>query len=1204
MLNDSVNNLEQRICALENELEQAQAREAYFQEIAKQAGRKRLLETRELSQLVSEHRAAQEMLSENSAKLEKLVQERTKELKKTNQHLRRTIQKQKTIQKQLERLVELDHAILDISSAFINQPVEKIDKGIIQALEKMGHFSDSHRISLYILAHEGNSILCTHDWRKRKHNEHEEHFHDHYFDIYLEELRNSRDINITTMHDLATLIHQSVSSIPAELFQSLLAVPMMQRGQIYGALVLYGERGKTTKWPEELITFVKIMSDLFVSALDRKVTNLAQRESDERYRDLVEKAGLAITMEAADGSFHYFNRHFADLFGYSEQEITGLNIANLVHPDDVDMVMRFHRNRFHNKQAPTRYEFRGITKNGETIYLEVDIVGLKMKNQLMATRSYIWDITHRVLAERAIQESEARYRSLVENFLDIVLIADYEGNIFYTNPVFKKQTGYAVEELDTMQRKLELFPDDADKTVRLVQDFIESDEQHSAPFENQLCSRDGRMMFFSIIISKIAYANQPMLQFIAHNITDQKIAESAIKKSADFERTVSEILSQFVGSEITDTCIQNTLQTIGEWSNAGRASVYRILEGGTFLSSIYEWCGTSVKPQVKKRQNILVEHLDQWDAILEEKGFIHVPDTAKLPANLRSEKIISASRDIKSFLFIPFRIRNKLYGAISIEDTEKADRWADDDIKLLRLSSEIISSAFERIEAEKMLKRSEAQYRTLFDSSNDEIYVYALKAGLQPGNYINVNNAACTRLGYSKDELLCKSIFDIEAHDNLGKTRAFLERIVRKNHHIFETTHVTKDGLRYPVEVSSHLLELEGQTVVMSIARDITERKRIEEEVQKSQRLESIGVLAGGIAHDFNNLLSIILGNAQLARMMSAQNKDISRFLQNIEQGASQASTLTQQLLTFSKGGAPIREVYPIDTLIKNAVQLALSGLDEHAVYDISTDLYSAKIDRGQIRQVIHNLILNSAQAMPSGGAIGVSAKNVHSKNFRRLQHLNPGPYVQISIKDNGVGIPKNELPKIFDPYYTTKKNGSGLGLTVAYSIIKKHDGLLVVDSKPGKGTIVHIYLPAVIQKWDKVSTAQPQIDAYKGSVMIMDDEELVLEVAEEMLRQLGFRVQRSKNGEELLEIYEQAVQSKTKPDFVLMDLTVSAGMGGVEAMRKLLKLDPEVKAIVSSGYSNDEIMSNYPKYGFAGVVAKPYTLDDIERVIARVLKT
>lgn len=902
MPNETVKKLQEHIEELESALEQAYTREAYYKEIAKQSGRKRLLETRELSQLVSEYRSAKEILSENSEKLEKLVQERTAELKNTNQQLRQTIEEQKKIQEQLKRIVDLDHATLEISSNFINQPIEKIDKGIKQALAKIGRFTSARRISLYILAQEGNSVLNTHDWRKHKQDDDEDHFHDNYFDFYLEALRKQQDIIITTIDDLATLINDSLTHIPTESFQSLLAVPMMQRGNIYGALVLYGERGKATEWPKELITFVKIISDLFVSALERKISQLGQRESEQRYRDLVEKAGLAITMETADGSFFYFNKRFAELFGYTEREIAGLKMEQLIHPDDVDRVMRYHRDRFQNHLAPTRYEFRGLGKNGETIYLEVDVVGLKMKNQLMATRCYFWDITHRVLSERTIQESEERYR-------------------------------------------------------------------------------------------------------------------------------------------------------------------------------------------------------------------------------------------------------------------------------------------------------------TLFQGSKDEIYVYSLGAGLQPGNYINVNDAACARLGYSKNELLSKSPMDVDSNHHSERFQAILDQIVHKKHHIFETMHMTKDGREYPVEVSSHLLELAGQTVVMSIARDTTERKRIEEEVQKSQRFESIGLLAGGIAHDFNNLLSIILGNAQLAGMMSAQNKDLSRFLHNIEQGAAQASTLTQQLLTFSKGGAPIREVQPLAGLIKNAVQLALSGLDEYAVFDLSEDLYSAEIDKGQIRQVIHNLILNSAQAMPNGGVIKISAKNVHSKSRRRLQHLGPGPYVQISIKDSGIGIPKSELQKIFDPYYTTKKDGSGLGLTVAYSIIKKHDGLLTVDSKPGKGTTVHIYLPAVIQKQAKASAKQPRPDVHIGSVIVMDDEDLVLDVAEAMLKQLGFRVECTKNGEELLTSYERAVLSQNKPDLVLMDLTVSAGMGGVEAIRALQSLDPHAKAIVSSGYSNDEILSNYRKYGFAGVVAKPYTLDDLERTITEVLK-
>ncbi len=1192
-----------RIQELEQALNDSHKKERYYKDIAKLAGRKRLLETKELSDMVSTYREDQKRLSANSIKLEELVEDRTRELNEKNIQLRHTIQEQKQTQEQLQHVVELDRVILETSSQFINQPAHEIDKDIVSALEKIGRYSHAHRVSLFIIAEESDTILNTHDWQKEITQEYKNEFHDVYFSQYLKILRQKNDIILYSVEDLIFLCGENPQEVEKEKFQPLLAVPMLQRGHIYGALFLYGETNAPVFWSTELVTFVKIIGDVFVNALERKVSELAMRESEERYRDLVEKAGLAIVMDAEDGTFHYFNHRFADLFGYTESEMSGQKMKDLIYPDDLNAVLKIHKRRFQNKKAPNRYEFRGVQKNGGIIYLEVDVVSLKMKDQMIATRSYIWDVSHRVQAEQAVQESEERYRSLVENFMDIVLITNYDGNMLYSNPAFEKQTGYRASELKTKEGKLEIFPGSPPPLQTIFSNLINDENQESVHIENLMRTKGGEALYHSLIISKISYDNKPALQFIAHNITEEKKAANALKRSADFERTVSDIISQFVGSRITDESIQHALQAVAMWSHAGRATIYRLIDNGRFLSSMYEWCDEDIPPQKSFRQNIPIEQFDQWSALLAEHGMIHVPDLSKLPRELASEHLIDNAKRAKSFLFLPFRVQDHTYGAISLEDTTMTDRWSAEDIKLLRLTSEIIGNVFERIEAEKMLRRSEEQYRTLFESSSDEIYVHGFTDQMQASHFLNVNQAACERLGYSKNELYKMTALDIDAGDEHGKVNRSIRELFEHKHTIFETDHKTKNGQLYPVEVSSHLIKIEGKPIVMSIARDTTERKRIEEEVQKSQRLESIGILAGGIAHDFNNLLSIILGNAQLAKMMSLQNKDVSKFLNNIEEGAAQASGLTRQLLTFSKGGAPIREVYPLPELVQNAVQLALSGSDKHAAFDFSPALYNAKVDKGQIHQVIHNIILNSDQAMPNGGLINVSARNVHSDQVKPLRRLEPGHYVQLSIQDHGIGIPASHQQKIFDPYYTTKEKGNGLGLTVAHSIIKKHDGLLLLKSVPNQGTTVDIFLPAVHLEHNKTSATAMRPASYKGgAVFIMDDERLVLDVTEKMLQELGFTVRRALNGEELVQLYQTAYDSQNTPDLVIMDLTIPAGMGGMEAITKLRKIDPKVKAIVSSGYSNDKIMSHYQQYGFSGVVAKPYTLEDLQRAVAKVL--
>ncbi|MEW5803357.1 MAG: PAS domain S-box protein [bacterium] len=386
--------------------------------------------------------------------------------------------------------------------------------------------------------------------------------------------------------------------------------------------------------------------------------------------------------------------------------------------------------------------------------------------------------------------------------------------------------------------------------------------------------------------------------------------------------------------------------------------------------------------------------------------------------------------------------------------------------------------------------------------------------------------------------------------------------------------------------------------------KDITEHKRAEEELQRAQKLESIGILAGGIAHDFNNLLTAIIGNLSLLDLYLRSENNVSRVLRETEKASQQAKHLTSQLLTFSKGGLPVKKTTSISEIIKNAADFALSGSKTRCELSLPDDLWWAEIDEGQISQALNNLLINASQAMPEGGIIAISAENLIAGAMSGLP-LKEGKYVRISIKDQGVGIPEKYLNQVFDPYFTTKLQGSGLGLSITYSIIKSHGGYISVESQVGVGTVFHIYLPSS----EKESPAMKEIPeeglcSGRGRVLFMDDQESLRDMVGEMLIDLGYEVELAKEGEEAIEIYEQARESKRPFDAVILDLTIPGGMGGEEAIKKLQSIDPEVKAIVSSGYSQDPIMSEYRQYGFSEVVAKPYGIKELSEVLHKVIET
>ena len=396
----------------------------------------------------------------------------------------------------------------------------------------------------------------------------------------------------------------------------------------------------------------------------------------------------------------------------------------------------------------------------------------------------------------------------------------------------------------------------------------------------------------------------------------------------------------------------------------------------------------------------------------------------------------------------------------------------------------------------------------------------------------------------------------------------------------------------------------DGKTIGMIIVfRDVTEKHRLEEEIIKSQKLESIGVLAGGIAHDFNNFLTAIIGNASLARLsMSAQDKSYG-VLSDIEKAATRARKLTQQLLTFSKGGSPVKRITPLGDTIRDTVSFALTGSNVSSTFDMPDDLSPVDADTDQISHAVNNIVINAREAMPHGGTISIRAENVDVAEGAMLP-LPPQRYVKISIQDRGVGIPRDDVGKIFDPYFTTKaEQHSGLGLSVAYFVVKKHGGHITVDSEPDVATIFSIYLPAARAELPAAERKEPAAPTRgHGRILVMDDEEIVRDVLGKILQRFGYDVEFARDGMEAVDVYRAAIDSAKPFDAVIMDLTITGGMGGIEAIELLRLIDPDAKAIVSSGYSDDPVMSDFRKYGFDGVIAKPFRAEELSAALGKIL--
>ncbi len=534
-----------------------------------------------------------------------------------------------------------------------------------------------------------------------------------------------------------------------------------------------------------------------------------------------------------------------------------------------------------------------------------------------------------------------------------------------------------------------------------------------------------------------------------------------------------------------------------------------------------------------------------------------------------------------------------------MEDRKFRLPFMEKDRDIVESSLNVFIDIVRRKEAEMALLESEGRYRNLVQSSPETILVCCDE------RLTLVNNAGLKLLGAENSEdVIEHPLLDFIHPDDHDIMMKMIKDILENNHETPLTERRFKriDGTMVDVEIVAIPFTFQDRAAVQIVALDITERRKMEEEQAKVQKIESLGILAGGIAHDFNNILTGILGNIDLARSYSEPESEVYQFLEDALNASTRAKELTYKLLTFSKGGSPLKKSTSIAEIITDSVNFILSGTKIKYEYSQSDDLWPVEIDVVQFRQVIENLTVNAHQAMPEGGFFTIKAENTDKKTDQALS-LNDRNYIKLTVKDSGVGIPKKNLQKIFDPYFTTKDKGNGLGLATAYSIIKKHEGLIRVESVVGRGTTFFISIPASDKKPMAGTVDKTDLRAGEGKILIMDDDKAVRMVAAVMLTSSGFEAVSAQNGHEAIELYTAAANSGKPFDVVILDLTVPGGMGGQETIEKLLEIDPDVKAVVASGYAKDPVLANYKDYGFKGIITKPFNIKELCKSLLEVMK-
>jgi two-component system, cell cycle sensor histidine kinase and response regulator CckA len=530
----------------------------------------------------------------------------------------------------------------------------------------------------------------------------------------------------------------------------------------------------------------------------------------------------------------------------------------------------------------------------------------------------------------------------------------------------------------------------------------------------------------------------------------------------------------------------------------------------------------------------------------------------------------------------------------------------------------VITDLTEHKRTEEQLQKSQELYRAItsnFPNGSIFLFDHDLRFTLADGKGL-------TQAGYSKEKIEGKTLWEVLPPEKVTNLEPYYRAALAGTASIFEINYGdNQTDLVHALPVK----DKNGQVIAgMLMSQNISQRKQLEQEMLKVQKLESVGVLAGGIAHDFNNILAATVGYLALARQELAAHAEseqavVQELLEEAEKSMYRARALTQQLLTFAKGGVPVRKIQALPPLLEQTVNFALRGTNVKADFTWTDDLWLVNIDEGQITQVIHNLVINAVQAMPNGGSLKLNGQNINARQMENpdlTNLLKSGVnYVQVSLEDNGCGIEPELIPKIFDPYFTTKPTGNGLGLATSFSVMRRHEGNITVKSQLGQGTTFYLYLPALPDPHvitppvppkvaEKPEQTQVAPKPATKRILVVDDEQAIAKVLSKALTLDGFAVDTVQNGDEAMQFYEEALRQGQVYELVMLDLTLPGGMGGRQIMENLQKLNPDVKAIVISGYSTDLTLANYAEYGFAGALTKPFLLGELRQQVAKVLKT
>jgi|TARA_B100000315_G_scaffold260759_1_gene324913 PAS domain S-box-containing protein len=890
----------------------------------------------------------------------------------------------------------------------------------------------------------------------------------------------------------------------------------------------------------------EVLKQVVVTSVDiteRKRAEQELRESEERFRSFIDSATEGCSFYDSELNFLAINQ--AGMAYFPEEirldDVVGTNLLEIIP----------------SLAGTGRYaEYLKVVETGNPFSASDVVPDPKFGDRYLDTRAFkvgdglgmiVTDVTERTSNEEALRASEEQFQDLFNSMregfaLCQIILDEEEKPIDYRflkiNPAFEDQSGMSV--IDSLGKTIkEIYPDIEPYWIERYGHVAVTGEPMHAQDYNHNTNKWYDAIAFSPSEGKFA--------MLFRDITERKRAEDELRESRGKYRKLVE--GNPYGIQEIDTAGTITYSNPAYQRMLGYSEDE--LSGESILSLL----------EPASRQNELREYLD---------------------------KLVSDQPQPTIYL----QQNRKKDGRII--DQEVAWEYNRDNEGRVVGFTSVITDVTERKKAEDALRQSEERFKAIYEHAPVLIDAFD-----ESGKCVLWNEQCRKTFGWTIEEINANDDALTVFYPDPTVRDEVMQTVTTDPDGRFREWHpVTKDGKVLSTMWANFRLP---DGLAFNLGYDITDRKRMEEEMLKTEKLESVGVLAGGIAHDLNNYLTSIVGNIGLAQMYD-DPADKDRRLAIAEQDALRVKELTQRLLTFAKGGMPVRKLSDLVDVVREALEFSLSGSDLGCDCVFPDDPCPAEFDEGQVKQVINNLVINAQQAMPEGGTMRVSIERFELDTGSRIP-LALGPYVKISVEDSGVGIPAEDRNRIFDPFFSTKPTGSGLGLATAYSIIQKHGGYISVESKVGVGTEFEVYLPASPQELsEREERVESDLQAGEGRILVMDDQEHIRDLIELSLSKLGYEVVTCADGAEAIEMYQEGRDSDSSFQAVILDLTIPGGMGGRVTLEHLREMDPGVTAIVASGYAADQVVTDYRDYGFKGAITKPYRLEGLKAVLHEVL--